>query len=221
MLSWLAETIVEQIVVLVLGLVIGYLIHSQRSRVKVSLSTHIEQSWSDRSIHMSIRNHGNTSVVVDSWTVHVPLRDLFPQLSEGVEEREIEQGKRLKSLRRVAGWIGHRIWKRNEIARFSELSESLAHGFLGEVHLRHQLLDPGATVRIGPGESEVRNFPREGAVSWKPPNASNAESLTIIPSCHVVGHRRRIWGWVSIIADGGETIPIAMQWNPPDAEDGG
>ena len=59
MLEWLAQTIAKH--------TLGYALRWHRSRLKVSLATHIEQSWSDRRIHMSITNHGNTPIIVDSW----------------------------------------------------------------------------------------------------------------------------------------------------------
>ena len=84
---------------------------------------------------------------------------------------------------------------------------------LSEVHFRHQMLDPGTTQRIEPGESTVRTFPRISANPQEPKIASDTESLTIIPSCHVVGHRRRIWGWPTIL--GGGPIPTVAQLTPP------
>ena len=213
MVDWFAQTIVEAIVVLVLGVVIGYGIRLHRSRVKVSLSTHIEQSWSDRRIYMSIRNHGNTPIVVDSWTVHVPLGELLPGLLKRDEEAEPMRVKRLIGLRRFAGRIRYRLLRGNRIAMRNELSEAMAQVVVGEFNWQHELLEPGATVLIGPGESAVRSFPRTDAVLSKQPIASNAEYLTIIPSCHVVGRSRRICGWASYL--GGESIPWAVQINPP------
>ena len=196
-----------------LGLVIGYAIRSQRSRVRISLSTHIEQSWSDRRIHVSIKNHGNTSVVVDSWTVHVPPEELLPGLPKEDKKPELGRDKRMTGLRRVAGRIRYRLFKGNRIEMHNELSETLAETILGKFHWRHELLDPGSTIRIGPGESAVRNFPRGSTVSSMKPIDSKAKHLTIIPSCHVVGHRRRIWGWSSFL--GGASVPFAVQINPP------
>ncbi len=217
MLDWLTQTIAGHIVGLGLGLPIGYGFRWHRSRIKVSLATHIEQSWSERRIHMSIRNHGNTSIVVDSWTVHIPPEELLPGLPERYEEPEPGGGKRLIGFRRVAGRIRYRLSKGNCIAIQNELSEALAQTILGELHWRHELLDPGSTVRIEPGESAVRNFPRTGAISSEQPIASNAQHLTIIPSCHVVGHRRRTWGWASYLGSG--PIPIAAQIIPPRIDD--
>ncbi len=216
MLDWLVQTIVEAIVVLLLGVAIGYGIRLHRSRIRVSLSTHIEQSWSERRIHMSIRNHGNTSIVVDSWTVHIPLGELLTGLPKRDDEAKPMRGKRLIGFRRFAGRIRHRLCRRNRIAMQNELSEALAQATVDELHGRHELLEPGATILIGPGESAVRNFPRTDTVSSKQPIASNAEHLTIVPSCHVVGYRRRIWGWVSFV--GGGSIPWAVQINPPDED---
>ena len=210
--DWFVQTIVEAIAVLVLGVVIGYGIQLHRSRIKVSLSTHIEHSWSDRRIHMSIRNHGNTPVVVDSWTVHIPLAELFPGILKRDEEAKPTQVKRLIGFRRFAGRIRHLIFGGNRIAMQNELSEALAQEMVGEFSWQHELLEPGATILIGPGEGTVRRFPRTDADSPEQPIASNAEHLTIVPSCHIVGSRRRIWGWVSVV--GGGSIPWAMQITP-------
>ena len=99
----------------------------------------------------------------------------------------------------------------------NELSEALAERTLSELQWLHELLEPGATVLIGPGESAVRSFPRPHAVSSKQPSALNAQHLTIIPSCHVVGHRRRFWGWASYL--GGGVIPYSAQVIPPHGDD--
>ena len=72
-----ALSVAAGIVVLAIGFAGGYAFRWYRSRIKVSLATHVQQSWSDRSVHMSITNHGNTAIILDSWTVHMPLDDLL------------------------------------------------------------------------------------------------------------------------------------------------
>ena len=209
------------IVVLGIGFAGGYAYRWYRSRNKVSLATHIEQSLSDRSIRMSITNHGNTAIIVDSWTVHVPMDDLLPGLGEKLREADGDDKppplRHFSTLRRVARRICGRLYRRGRIGIQKELSQEIARSMLHEVHFRHQLLDPGTTQRIEPGESAVRSFPRIGTGPQMPKIASDTQSLTIIPSCHVVGHRRRIWGWPTIL--GGGSIPTAAQFNPPRIDD--
>ena len=218
MLDWFPQTIAEEIVALVLAGIVGYAIRSRRGRIKISLSTHIEQSWTDRRIRMSIRNHGSTAAIVDSWTVHIPAGELLPGLSKPDEEAESGGDERRTGFRRVAGWIRYRLFKRDRIAMQNELSDALAASILGQLHLRHELLDPGSTVRIRPGESEVRDFPRTGVV-LEQSIVSDAELLAIIPSCHVVGRRRRIWGWPSYLGGGGGgSVPFAMEIGPPPSD---
>ena len=200
-----------------LGLVMGYVIRMHRSRTRISLSTHIEQSRSDRKVHMSMRNHGNTPIVVDSWTVHIPLEELLPGLPKKDEKPEPKRGKQMPSFRRIAKRIRYLLMKSNRIAMQNELSEALAQTTVGEFHWQHELLEPGATALIGPGESLVRNFPRSDTALSKEPIVSNAELLTIIPSCHVVGRHRRIWGWPSYLGSG--AIPVSAQLKPPDGDD--
>ena len=60
MLEWLAQTIGKH--------TLGYAIQRFLSRLRISLENHIEQSWSQRIIQMSITNHGKTPVIEDSWT---------------------------------------------------------------------------------------------------------------------------------------------------------
>ena len=207
------------IVVLGIGFAGGYAYRWYRSRNKVSLATHIEQSWSDRSIRMSITNHGNAPIIVDSWTVHMPTEELLPWLGEllgGPAETdhkpEPSRRRRLSSALRLARRIWRLLSKRNPIARKNEAARAVAHSILKKLHATHQLLDPGTTQRIGPGESEVRSFPRIGTGPQMPKIASDAQSLTIIPSCHVVGHRGRMWGWPSILLGDGH-IPMALQFD--------
>ncbi len=212
------------IVVLAMGFAGGYAFRWYRSRIKVSLATHVQQSWSDRSVHMSITNHGNSAIIVDSWTVHMPMDDVLPGVGEKLRElaerdEKTSTRKRLRTVPRVARRIWSRLYRRGRIGIQNELSREIARSMLLEVHFRHQLLDPGTTQRIEPGENTVRTFPRISANPQKPKIASDTESLTIIPSCHVVGHRRRIWGWPTIL--GGGSIPTAVQFKPPrtDKED--
>ena len=184
---------------------IGYGIHWHRSRLKVSLATHIEQSWSDRTIHMSIMNRGNRPITVDSWTVHTPLEELLPRVAERDDKTEPPRPNRLVGILRFARRMRRLLGKGNRTAIANEL------------HFRHQLLDPGTTQRIEPGESAVRNFPRTNTVPQAQTIVSKSQHLTTIPSCHVVGRRGRIWGWPSFL--GGGPIPIAAQIKPPRIDD--
>ena len=192
---------------------VGYGIHWHRSRGKVSLATHIEQSWSDRRIHMSITNHGNARIIVDSWTVHTPLEQVLPGVAERGDKTEPPRPIRLGGIQRFAGRIRRLLGKGNRIAMANEISETLARSMLNEPHFRHQLLDPGTTQRIEPGESAVRSFPRTSAVPQGPAIVPKSQDITIIPSCHVVGRRRRIWGWPSTLVS--SPIPLAFQFTPP------
>ena len=101
----------------------------------------------------------------------------------------------------------------------NDLNRAIARSLLNEPHLRHQLMAPGSTEHIGPGESAVHDFPRTSTVRPEQPIFSNTEQLTIIPSCHVVGRRRRIWGLPAFLVSG--SIPIAACFTPPriDTED--
>ena len=184
MLEWFAQTIAKH--------TLGYAIRWHHSRLKVSLATHIEQSWSDRNIHMSITNHGNTSIIVDSWTVHIPLEELLPGVAKIDGKPEPPRPKRLGSIHRVTGRISRLLYKGSHIANMNELSRLLARSILNEPHVQHELLDPGTRQRIEAGESAVRSFPRARGVRQTQTIASNTQQLTIIPSCHIVGHRRRI-----------------------------
>ena len=219
MLHWLIQTVVQSIVALGLGMAIGYGIHWHRSRLKVSLATHIEQSWSDRVIHMSIMNHGKAPITVDSWTVHMPLEQLLPEVATMIDKPDPPRSRHLSGIHRISRRIRHRIFKSESIAMANDLNRALSRSMLNEPHLRHQLMAPGSTERIGPGESAVRDFPRTNTVPSELPMISNTQSLTMIPSCHVVGRRRRIWGSPTLLVAG--KIPMALQINPPriDAED--
>ena len=209
MLEWLGQIIVKH--------TLGYAIRWLRSRLKVSLATHIEQSWSDRSIHMSITNEGNSPIIVDSWTVHMPLEELLPGVAKRVVKPEPTRPKRISSIRRFAVRIRRLLYKENHIADKNELSRLLARSALNEPHGRHELLDPGTRQRIEAGESAVRSFPRTSAIRGKLTITPNTQCLTIIPSCHVVGHRRRIWGFPSYLSSG--PILVAAQLNPPHIDD--
>ena len=213
-----ALSVASGIIVLAIGFAAGYAFRWSRSRINVSLVTHVQQSWSDRSVHMSVTNHGNTGIILDSWTVHMPLDDLLPGLGEMVRKTEGDDKsppiKRFNTLPRVTRRICGRLYRRDRIGRIqNELSRKFARSMLSEVHFRHQMLDPGTTQRIEPGESTVRTFPRIRANPQEPKIASDMARLTIIPSCHVVGHRRRIWGLPTILVGG--PIPMAFQLNPP------
>ena len=209
------------IVVLAIGFAGGYAFRWYRSHFHVSLATHVQQSWSDRSIHMSVANHGNTAVILDSWTVHMPMKDILPGVGEKLRELAEKDEKpstcrRFRTVPRVVRRIRSRLSRRRCIGTQNELSRQIARSILLEVHFRHQLLDPGTTLRIEPGESTVHTFPRISANPQYPEILSDTESLTIIPSCHVVGHRRRIWGLPTILASG--PIPLAAQFNPPSVD---
>ena len=208
MLEWLGQIIVKH--------TLGYAIRWYRSRLKVSLATHIEQSGSDRSIHMSITNEGNSPIIVDSWTVHMPLEEVLP----GAAKRDVKPAPtrpKRSSVRRFAVRIRRLLYKESNIADKNELSRLLARSTLNESHGRHELLDPGTRQRIEAGESEVRSFPRTSAIRGKPNITPNTQRLTIIPSCHVVGHRRRIWGFPSYVSVG--PVLIAVQLSPPRIDD--
>ena len=200
-----------------LGMAVGYGIHWHRSRLKVSLATHIEQSWSDRTIHMSIMNHGNRPITVDSRTVHTPLEELLPRVAEKDDKTEPPRPNRLGGIRRFARSIRRLLGNANRTSMANELSGTFARSMLNDPHFRHQLLDSGTTQRIEPGERAVRSFPRTSTVPQAQTIVSKSQHLTIIPSYHVVGRRRRIWGWPSIL--GGGPIPIAAQFNPPRIDD--
>ena len=207
-----ALTVAAGIVVLAIGFAVRYAFRWYRSRVNVSLSTHAP----DRSVHMSITNHGNTAIILDSWTVHMPLDDLLPRLGEEVRKAQGDDKpppiERFSILRRVTRRTRGRLYRRGRMGIQNELSREIARSMLSEVHFRHQMLDPGTTQRIEPGESTVRAFPQVSANPQEPKIVSDTESLTIIPSCHVVGHRRRIWGWPTML--GGGPIPTVAQLNP-------
>ena len=209
MLEWLGQFIVKH--------TLGYAIRWHRSRLKVSLATHIEQSWSDRSIHMSITNEGNSPIIVDSWTVHMPLEEVLPGVAKRDVKPEPTRPKRIGSIRRFAVRIRRLLYKESQTARMNEISRMLACSALNEPHGRHELLDPGTRQRIEAGESEVRSIPRTSAVRGMPTIIPNTQRLTIIPSCHVVGHRRRIWGFPSYLSGG--PILMAAQLNPPRIDD--
>ena len=109
------------------------------------------------------------------------------------------------------------LYKESHIAGMNERSRSLACSALNEPHGRHELLNPGTRQRIEAGESAVRSFPRTSATRGMPTITPNTQCLTIIPSCHVVGHRRRIWGFPSYLIVG--PILVAAQLNPPRIDD--
>ena len=212
-----ALNVAAGITVLAIGFAGGYAFRWHRSRINVSLATHVQQSLSDRSVHMSVTNHGNTAIILDSWTVHTPMDDLLPGIGEKVRKAEgddkVPPIKRFNTLRRATKRACGRLYRRHRIELQNELSRKFARSELSGVHGRHQMLDPGTTQRIEPGESTARTFPRISANPQGPKIDPDIKSLTIIPSCHVVGHRRRIWGWPTILFSG--PIPMSIQMNPP------
>ncbi len=216
-----ALTVTAGIVVLAIGFAGGYTYRWYRSRIKASLETHTEEWMSKRSIHVSITNHGNSAITVDSWTVHMPMDDVLPGV--GAKLRELAESdeqtstrKRLRTVSTVARRIWSRLYRRGRIGIADALSREFARSMLHEMHLRHQLLDPGSTQRIEPGDSAVRTFPRISANPQEPKIAFDAQNLTIIPSCHVVGQRRRTWGWPTIL--GGGPIPTVVRLYLPRAD---
>ena len=209
MLEWLVQTITKH--------TLGSAVRWHRSRLRVSLATHIEQSWSDRSISMSITNHGKTPIIVDAWTVHIPMDDVLPQMAERLGNPEPVFVNHVSGVRRFGMRIVRLLYRGTHIAKMNDLSRLLAQSLLHEIHLRHELLDPGTRQRIEAGESTVRSFPRASAVRQTPSIVSNGQRLTIIPSCDVVGHRRRVWGLPSYLIGG--PVPIAIQLEPPRIED--
>ena len=199
---------------------IGYVLRWYHGRLKVSLDTHIEQSMSDRRITLSIRNHGDTAIVVDSWTVHIPVDDVLPEVAELIDKYDESNPKRVKhagKFRNLAARLRHLFGKGTSVTAANQLSADLARSMFKGPHLRHQMLAAGATLRIEPKESAVMRFPQKGRINetWTIP--SNGGRLTIIPSCHLVGRRQRLWGWPSFII--ACRIPIAMQLNPPRSDD--
>ena len=181
----------------ILGL-IGYGIYLYRSRLKVSLTTHGERSRSDFGILISITNHGKIPVIVDCWKVHTPW-ELPPELAKKFGKPEPSPPIRFRSIRRLAWWfIGPLIYRWNRITMANALRRALADSMLGELHFKYAMLEPGTTQRIDPGESAAGIFPRASESSSVKVGAS-ATSFTIIPSCHLVGHRHRVWGLPSTV----------------------
>ena len=217
-----ALNVAAGITVLATGFAGGYAFRWHRSRIKVSLETHVQHSGSDRRVEMSVTNHGNTAIILDSWTVHMPMDDLLPRLAEKVRKAEGEDKfppiKRFNTLRHVTRRACGRLRRKDHIGMQNEIGRALARSELSKVHLRHQMLDPGTTQRIEPRESTAHTFPQTSANPQGPKIGSDMESLTIIPSCHVVGHQRRIWGWPTTLFGG--PIPMAFQLKPPRTNEG-
>ena len=76
---------------------------------------------------MSITNHGNTAIILDSWAVHMPLDDLLPGLGEKVQK--FAEGddkppplKRFSTLRRVTRRTCGRLYRRGRIGIQNELT---------------------------------------------------------------------------------------------------
>ena len=200
MLEWLAQAIAKH--------TLGYATRCYRNRLKISLVTHIEQSWSDRVILISITSHGNALIIVDSWTVHIPLEELLPGVSKRDDKAEPPRPKRIGSIRRSAGRISRLLYKGSHIANRNEHSRLMACSILDEPHGRHQLLDPGARQRIEAGESAVRTFPRTSAIRQPGTIASNTQHLTIIPSRHFVGHHAEYGACPATSSE------VPSQWQP-------
>ena len=218
-MHWLIQTVVQSVIALCIGMAIGYGAHWHRNRLKVTVETHIDQSWSDRVIHISIMNHGKAPITVDSWTVHMPLEQLLPEVAAIINKHNQPRFKHLSRIHRISKRIRHHMLKRDRLTMENDLNRAFARSMLYEPHMRHQLMAPGSTERIGPGESAVCVFPRTSTVPSERPIVSNTEQLTIIPSCHVVGRRRRFWGLPSFLFSG--TIPMAARFTHPriDSED--
>ena len=193
---------------------IGYAIRWYRSGLKVSVETHIEQSLSERKINVSITNDGMTPIIVDSWTVHMPLKDLLPGVAKREDKTEPPQPRLKTVIRRVTVPISRLLNRRNHIANMNKLSQLMARSMLTELHWRHELLESGARQRIEAGESAVRSFPRTSAVGQMPTIDLKTHFITIIPSCRIVGHRRRIWGLPSYLSLAG-----AAQFTKPGTDD--
>ena len=198
LLSSLALAIIGPLIASAILAFFGFAIHLYRIRLKVSLTTHGEKSCPDRGIHMSITNHGKTPIIVDSWTVHMPMK-LPPELAKKLGKPEPSRPKRFGAIRRFAWWcIGRLLHKWNRTAQANALRRALADSMLGEVHWRYPILGPGTTQRVDPRESIVGAFPR---VSDNPSLLANASDtpFTIVPSCQIVGHRRCVWGLPSFV----------------------
>ena len=180
MLEWLAQSVARH--------TMGYVVHLYRSRLEASPATHIEQSWADHSISIGITNQGKTPIIVDSWTVHIPIGDVLPGLTESFRRPETEGENRVGGVRRLGRRIARLPRRGHRIAKMNELSRLLAQSMLQELQGRHELLDPGTRQRIEAGESAVRSFPRASAAPQTPTIGSNTQRLTIIPSCHIVGY---------------------------------
>ena len=194
---------------------IGPAIKLLGGRIRVTLETHIEQSMSDRKVSMSITNHGRTDIIIDEWTVHMPISDVFPELRQTDDTPKTPQPSTFSIKRYVArrskrflNWIN----RKSDIDTMNERNQVLANSLLGEYHGRHQLLGPGHRRRIPAGESLVRRFPKP-SVLQETRLAINFKVSTIIPSCHIVGQRGRIWGGIVIL--GGDSVPVSLQLNLP------
>ena len=223
LLSSLVLAIIAQSIWSAFMFALGYGTHRYRNRVKVSLATHIEQSWTARRIRMSITNHGKAPVVVHSWMVHVPLEDLLPEVAKKLDKPEPLRHRRCAVRRFVDRCIGRLLRKWNRVARANALRTALADSMLGEVNGQFPLLDPGARETIGPGESIVRGFPRSTEGSADPPEVLGIKNqrLMLIPSCRIVGHRRPIWGLPHFLVGGDGSIPMTLGFTQPDIDDRG
>ena len=200
-----------------LKLVFGYALQWYRSRPKVVLTTH-GSSWSGRGIQMSITNHGKTPVIVRSWSVHIKM-ELPPELDEIVRQYTQQQSRRTDRPARFSDYINRLLDKWDRRAKAHALRAALAQAMLKGLHWRYELLEPGTTQRIEPGESTACVFPRTGT-SLSDPFMPVNSSRIIIPSCHVVGHRASVWGLPSGIAsDDDGTISSVFRMTQPDMDD--
>ncbi len=176
------------------------LTRSIRERSVVTVDTHIQQPLTERRITMSIWNRSDKPVVVDSWTVHIPIHYLFPD----IESLDITDDIKTRRYRRFL--LGPRLITNRWVCRFSErariargnhLAEVWAQAALGRLDAKHQLLDVGATVMVGPKERVVQSFPKPDGIQGLPVVGNDAKVLVIIPSCRIVGQQRRFWGMQS------------------------
>ena len=204
----------------VLKWVFGSALQWYRSRPKVVVTTH-DSSHPNNRIDISITNQGKSPVVVRSWTVHIKM-DFPPSLAEVIQEYNEEEKQTGNAKRSLVGSVIEYITlKCSGRARAETMRRLLAQGILGKPHWECELLEQGTTQRIGPGESAARLFIRPATC---PPTPSTPESslqtITFVPSCRIVGLRRRVWRLPSsVIVDNAGSIVSAMHVTYPLAED--
>ena len=192
------------------------LTRSIREGSVVTVDSHIQQSLTERRITISIWNRSDQPVVVDSWTVHIPARYLLPGI-KNVIDTDHAKARRYRRLllgpRLIANRWVRRFSERARIAGGNRMAEGLAQATLGKLDFKHQLLDPGVTVVIGPKEREVRSFPKPGGLQGLPSLGDDIETLEIIPSCRIVGQQRRYWGMASALSIVGGILISAQAYN--------